>query len=133
MRKIKFRHYDTRLQEMRFSEKHDGEFYINTKGVLYMYAIPRSESGLETEYYKSYNVEQFTGLNDNNGVNIYDGDIVRFDVTRGYNEGEEPHINQIGKVVIEAIGINFGEWDGIWVGNITVIGNVHENPELLKD
>lgn len=131
MRKIKFRHYDTRLQEMRFSEKNDGEFYINTKGVLYMYAIPKSESGLETEHYKSYSVEQFTGLYDNKNTGIYEGDIV---------------IDHNGKGVVKYVeskaayrvcyGYGYAKWfeDYTLRGereSIEVIGNVHENPELL--
>ena len=32
MNNFRFRHFDTRHSEMRYSDKHDGEFYINTKG-----------------------------------------------------------------------------------------------------
>ncbi|MCD8401349.1 hypothetical protein G1K66_12530 [Tenacibaculum finnmarkense] len=73
---MKFRHYDKKHKEFRYSDKHDGEFYVNTKGILYMYAVPNSDKEVEAEYYKSYDIDLFTGLKDSEGVDIYENDLV---------------------------------------------------------
>lgn len=135
MNNTKFRHYDTRLNEMRYSDRHDGEFYINTKGVLYMYAIPKSESGLDTEYYKSYDVEQFTGLVDKNGKDIYTGDILETDLSRPYLVVEYKG----GGFLYQCHDSGRDYYDYMSPSDeprekdkyCAVIGNIHQNPELL--
>lgn len=138
MRNIKFRHFDTRHNEMRYSDKHDGEFYINLKGVLYMYAIPKSESGLSSEYYKSYDVMQYTGVDDKNGTPIFEGDIVE-GTCLGFCDDDE------FKDVVEFSNGSFcfskekwkdGTYDWYSLENyysedLLVVGNIYENPELL--
>ena len=65
---------------------------------------------------------QFTGLHDKNGKEIYEGDVVIFGGSK------------IPKVMEFVRG---GFWlDGIYGGaeayRMEVIGNIYENPELLK-
>ena len=84
-------------------------------------------------------VGQFTGLTDKNGVRIFEGDICRF---KRFND------IYIGKIVFNVKTASFVMWYQSIVGaygekathkmllsvcdDIEVIGNIHDNPELLK-
>lgn len=72
-------------------------------------------------------VGQYTGLTDKNGKMIFEGDIVE------YPEG-------IAEITWEETEALFGikqdndvcDFNSYWGQNLEVIGNVHDNPELLK-
>lgn len=78
----------------------------------------------ETEPEK-YIPEQFTGLTDVNGKDIYEGDIV---------ENERGEILRVSYSAIDASFVAGNCYFGsIGAGKeIRIIGNVHANPELLE-
>lgn len=118
-REIKFRAWDGRNKEIVYSNKEDC-FYVNTKGVQFMYAIPNSNP---TEYHRDYNVMQYTGIDDDNGKDIYEGDIVEEEQVSGFTS----------VFVVEWIkgqcAWNLDKNDGAYYQK--VIGNIHENKDLL--
>lgn len=70
-------------------------------------------------------VGQFTGLTDKNGVRVFEGDIVCiFDGE--YFSGVVKYSNEQGSFTVDDTSLHY------WVSDIEVIGNIHDNFELLN-
>lgn len=125
MRKIKFRAWDTENKRMMYSDavKLDDFFDYVTEG-----------DGSIREWVK---LMQFIGLKDKNGIEIYEGDIIKI-----FNWGFKDK-GEIGVVQVfwhdEDIGWRIQPMliEDVYdlrraLGICEVIGNIYENPELIK-
>lgn len=78
----------------------------------------------------SYQVEQCTGLKDKNGKLIYEGDIVE---THDYTTEHSQIVFDKGCYVLKSKDAAMYEHLSNYEKECEVIGNIHENPELLED
>lgn len=71
-------------------------------------------------------VGQYTGLKDKNGKDIYEGDIVKCFVNGN------SYVSFKGGAYGLIFDYNFIPFNDVY-GEMEVIGNIYENPELLKE
>lgn len=115
MRKVKFRGRD-------FAGLwHIGDLIHNDDDLLI-------RNGCLSTFIENETAGQFTGLMDKNGKEIYEGDIITFD----------NHLQGISQVVYDYAGFDVDSKNyrtalrPMMNNHIRVIGNIHDNPELLK-
>ena len=131
MREIKFRVWDK-----------------ETKNICEVRNIDFISEMVQIKYQANYGVRelenvilmQFTGLQDENGVDIYEGDIIN--LSYEYFDGHFRDNEIVGKVYFEdsSFRMSYKKYDEIreWridepeILSIEVIGNIYENPELLE-
>ena len=130
MREIKFRQY---LSKTSFPFHYYG--WIGGQGGF---------TGPVSKNNSPYEGDQYTGMKDKNGTNIYEGDIVQTtaggDGTRGriiWDHGQccflfryklkKQNTHNSRDQMLNVLGGHTGEF------NVKVIGNIYENSDLLKE
>lgn len=151
---IKFRVWseDQKTYDYKFPYNSIGDFYVNTRGKVFSdfgnTVVPEVRQ-------EAFIVEQSTLLKDKNGKEIYEGDICRLIYSeRGDGRKRWKKVNEDIELVefedgyfkfsdTDQYGISselsfsdYGEWStagGQYKYEAEVIGNIHENKELLGD
>ncbi len=115
-RTIKFRAYDSK----------NGMVYNPT------FMIPKQGQVTLNDILKIIpNVMQYTGLKDKKGFEIYEGDILKFEAQNiiGIINWS---IRELGFILRENESSYTSDLGGYSLEAFEIIGNIHENPELLN-
>lgn len=123
-----------------------GGIFIPNDKCNYAIIIAQQENAVEKHSVYGDTVGQYTGLTDKNGVKIFEGDIIK---THYANAQKSDFIEQVvfhnGKFCAYFSSQLCKQWanlyDGtehlpqdksVYMDSVEVIGNIHDNPELLE-
>lgn len=130
-RQIKFRAWDEENEKFFYTDDgHGFEFCLSPIAGNYVTKLT-DETLLDSDI----SWQQFTGIRDKNGKDIYEGDIVKDKDDEAFNSK-----GLIYQIKWNNLYASFGLFhqdsckysDLILVSEMGIIGNIYENPELLK-
>lgn len=152
-REIKFRiwyklkNYFVDTKNIRINESNrvgeNGELLLDFNGQLRLAIYPcgngdnSADSVFDIFNDKNYIIQQFTGLEDETGKEIYEGDIVKYTYIYEFDKKDES-IRQVEfykgsfcPLPVDDIN-DADDFYSYRIINYRIIGNIFENPELLK-
>jgi len=121
-REIKFRAWDKKYKEMSSFETMMSRRHLAITPKL------RHDQFIVLPLHENVVLMQFTGLNDKNGKEIYEGDIIADDTYGNYTAEWSGYYCQFLLTHVELDPYDLTKYKA---DRIEVIGNIYENPELL--
>lgn len=121
MKKIDFKAWDTKRK-----------MFTNFMIVDNMFKFMDKVTGawIRDDEQKRFKLLQYTGLKDKNGVKIFEGDVL-FHPLQGRRKVFYPYSETVASYGLRDIDNEFGstlqDSHAVW----EVIGNIHDNPELI--
>ena len=139
MRTIKFRAWhieEKKMCEVSIINFESGTFLLGAKQgediISDGFHIPAPEDGRFCAW-DEFELMQFTGLTDKNGVKIYEGDVIKCISKNEFSKGNiNYHEVLFGSCCWWAKGTMFNLAEILDYGDCYVKGNIHENPELIQ-
>lgn len=134
MREIKFRGYTTEGEKPRWIEG-CGVEKIKYLGTNEEYFVVLHTQTVDDYVVNEESIGQYTGINDINGKEIYEGDIVEKEIMEPFEESKFIGVVQMIEgcwcVVNDKKLLAKNLWDETDVNS--VIGNIYDNPKLLEE
>lgn len=124
MREIKFRIWDKELKRYDSPNVHH---LLKNDGIV---SIVLNMDVQKISGNDRFIIQQYTGLKDKNGKEIYEGDIIAFGSTEQEDLFEVVWDEDDARFVLDSYGGR-----GCWLIDVKdreIIGNIFENPELLE-
>lgn len=122
MREIKFRAWDKELEKMHYDIEYIYDDVVTSCASF----------GDILEDTERFNVMQYTGLKDQNGKEIYEGDIVHFKTLRSKEYIGEVKSYEDAASFFVVVKEHYMEClDAVY--DLEVLGNIYENKELLDE
>ena len=142
MREIKFRVWDGKKMWMPETLTNDESqtnltFFNPLRGIKWGLYDSRLENRVASG--EHHQLMQYTGLKDKNGKEIYEGDILNFGYPVYGMDGEPDFLPLIVTIEFNGAafwfaggGYNDCNWHFYNAGNREIIGNIYDNPKLIK-
>jgi uncharacterized phage protein (TIGR01671 family) len=129
MRTLKFRAWDKLAKQFTYPDKgYQGHYVLTLNGQFQN--LQNGSGGDE------YVVQQWTGLKDSKGIDVYEGDAINFLHEKKYVKSEVVYASKFGMFVVVLEPNEKNEiltYKSLFdVGEFEVVGNIFENSELLK-
>ena len=130
IKEVKFRIWDKEYEEFIQFNKMG---FLEDGSLWYVQGVDENEKEIDPPYFENQNdweLMQYTGLKDKNGVEIYEGDVL-FHPLQGRRKVFYPYSETVASYGLRDIDNGFGstlqDSHAVW----EVIGNIYDNPELV--
>ena len=134
MREIKFRAWDASAKRMN-NKVLIGNATNPDKDDYTAHCIWIDDEWLNFDEHSDIVIEQFTGLKDCNGVDIYESDLIQNEsgrvcsvVYNKFTAGFDAECDKTSWIDTDSIGFRPSQWSRF----VKVIGNIHQNKELVE-